>query len=554
MRKIIYIILSVLVASLNNLSAQDKLIYRDDMVNLSPSGNRYNEFSFNTEYKMLSNFLTNPAFERILALDSSLVLKSYIAVSGATAKLDGDYLLSEGNNFNNYSIDGFGVVTLKEHGTLYGHAQFSQGVDKSISWNTVRYPELYTPYIATDSLGGDCNYDFYSLKGGYAFNRGNWYYGVELSFRGEQSHRMTDPRLLNITSWVNAKVGAGYNTKKSTVLLSASYERNKQYNTMSYWRPGQQERIFLTTGFGLYDTQYSLVVMGYSRMYYMSRMNFGINYKYRFNENTSLSIGMGYDRYRVSTEETSVRNLYNATTKKYTPKFEFSRGGGLIDWLVYGEFNHQTRAGEENIYETYLSDEVNFVYNFRLISTRYNYSSSNSDFTLQVKPSLNITPASKFSLLLGAYGANREEEYETRDFFIQNQWVEPHAGLGFDFNNIKHSVSASAIFSHKYTLNGVYDVNLTNTSIEYLDFQHAFAPYAFYANEYNSLKFSLAYIRAISKVSIGVKVEGMLRDGTRNSDVIYTGDIGFESSAPLISKNPDLYKEGYGRLSLFVLF
>ncbi|MFI3322030.1 MAG: hypothetical protein R3Y50_05845 [Rikenellaceae bacterium] len=534
--------------------AQDKLLYRNESISLTPSAERYNEFTFNTESKMLSNYLSNPAFERVLALDSTVVVKSYLAVNGAGAKLNGDYLLSEGNNFKNYSIDGFGVVKLKRYGTLYGHAQFSQGEDKSISWNAIRYSDIYSPYIATDSLGGDTSYDFYALKGGYAFNRDKWYYGVEMSFNGEQAHRMTDPRLLNITSWVNAKLGVGYHTDQSTTLFSASYERNKQYQTMSYWRPGQQERIFITNGFGLYDTQYSLVVMGYSRMYYMSRVDFNLIHKQKLGDNVSVSASMGYNRYRVATEETSVRNLYNATTKLYTPKFELNINGGIIDWIVYGEFNHQTRSGEENIYETYLSDEVNFVYDFRLISTRYNYSAKNSDLLLQIKPSLRPNLTSKISLLLGSYGANREESYKTRDYLVQNRWVEPHVGVGYDFNNKKHNISTSLIYSQKYLLDGVYNVVNENATISYLDFQHAFAPYAFYSSEYDSFKLSVSYIRALSKMSIGTKIEGMFRNGQRNNDVVYTNDIGFESSASLISKTADIYSENYGMLSLFVLF
>ncbi len=558
MKKTLYILsfLSLCLCAVHSHAQELMMLYRDQRIDLTQSTKRYSEIGFDTENRMLRSYLTNPAYERIVALDSTILKKSYVGVNASRGDLSGDYLLSEGNVSQNYSIDGFGSMSLRGEGTLYGHIQFSQGVDRSISWNAIRYSELYSPYVTTDSLGGDVNYDFYSIVGGYAFNKGCWNYGVEMSFDGEQAHRMTDPRLKNITSWVTAKVGVGYQGSRSTTLLSASYQRNKQHQTMRYWRPGQQERIFVCNGLGLYDTQYSLVVMGYSRMYYMWRMDANLNHTHQLGDRTSLSVGVGYDQYRVSTEETSVRNLFNATTRRVTPKLELVQNYSWGKQILYGELNHQSRAGEENIYETYLSDELNFVYDFRLISTRYNYFAENTDALLQFKTFWNVgSSGSSFSGLLGGYFSNRQERYTTRDFFVQNQWVEPHVGVGYDFRSTRNTLSLSMVYSQKFILEGVYDVDISRgANIEYLDFQHSFSPYAFYSSEYGSLRFSATYIHNLRRFSLGVRAEGMMRNGSRAEGVEYTGDIGFESSAPLLSKTVDRYIENYGRVSVFVLF
>ena len=559
MRKSIYIlVVFVIIASVNSVSAQDMLTFKNESARLSPSAIRYDEFDFSTENRMLTNYFSNPVFERIISLrkiDSTMMIqrRSYIAVNASAGGLPNDYKLSEGNNFTNYSIDGFGTLTLKEYGTLYGHAAYAKGCDKNIGWSGVRYADLYTPYITTDSLGGDINYDFYSISGGYAFNKSNWYFGLNASFRGEEAHRISDPRQLNLTSWINGDLGIGYVNNKSMFLFSVGYERNKQHHTVRYWRPGQQDRFFVSYGFGFFDDKQSKVSFGYSRMYYIDEVNTGITYRYNFNKKSLLTLGSSIKYNMLKTEESDIRTLYHATTYQFNPNVEF-RFENRLKWLIYGEFDYKGRCGTENIFEQYLVDELNHVYDFRQISEQQNYNSSISHFLLQVKPSYKIRRKHTISLVGGVYGERREEQYKVGDHRIMNKWIEPHAGLGYEFKHKNSQLILSSIFSKKFSLKNLYDVDLNSSSLEYLDFQHAFAPYAFYANEYCGLKLNISYIRVLNAFSLGVRFESFIRNGQRNSNVVYTKDIGHESSAPLISKDPDMYKENWGKIALFVMF
>ena len=129
LRNIILLALYVIVAV--PVSAQFKSSYRDLGEQLTPSAVRYSEFDFYTEERLLTKFFANPAYNHKLTTDS-IEQRSYIAANGNYANLSNDYHIAEGNNFKSYSLDAFGVMSLKAYGTLSGQVEFAQGEDKNI--------------------------------------------------------------------------------------------------------------------------------------------------------------------------------------------------------------------------------------------------------------------------------------------------------------------------------------------------------------------------------------------------------------------------------------
>lgn len=542
-------------------SAQSLMEYKDEGESLSPSETRYEQIHFNSENRMLRTLFAHPTMEHLIAKDSMLfgahARRNYVGVNYAEATLPHDFHPFEGNGFQNYSVNASGVIHKAKLGTLYGSAEYARGMDEGIGWSAIRHYDTYAPYLSSDSIGGDNSWEMYALKGGYAFTLDSrWTLGAQFSYKGEQAYRLTDPRLLNTTSWVNLDLSAAYAiSSKQQLLLTVGYERNKQYMTERYWMPGLQERFFHAYGFGMYNDMYSRVSFGYSRMYYLQGVDARAAYIHRFNDHSRLTASMGFYHNEMKTEETSILNLYRSTTTEVTPSVEYSLKRGNFALLINAEAKLRLRTGYENIYDQVIIDKPNNIYDYRLLSTRQHYNAANTEGLIQAKPSYTIGKAHTLAAIVGSHYFLREEEYKAKTHHVVNQWIEPHLGLGYRYQKGTSSLDLSLLYSHKLPTKNTYKVNLVTTKkIEYLDFQHAFSPYAFYANEYDALRLNACYMHAFKPFSVGLRAEVMLRNGDRLEDVSYDGTIGFESTAPSISRTPDAYIERWGKVSLFVMF
>ena len=542
----------------NTLQSQSLLKYKDDGNDLSPSETRFNNYDFNTENRMFRTLFYNPAMEHIISSDSLFQTnerRNYVGVNYSAAALPHDFLILEGNDFNNYSLNAFGVINPKDFGTLYGSIEYARGMDKNIGWNAIRYYDIFSPFITTDSVGGDSSWEMYSLSGGYGFNINRWTLGAEFSYKGEQAYRLTDPRIINTTSWVNLDFGVSYRFSNSIMMFNSGYERMKQYQTERYWMPGLQERFFQTYGFGMYNDKYSRVSFGYSRMAYVQEFSLGAAYILDFDKDSRISASVRYYRSWLKTEESSIINLYKSKTNYFIPTIEYKIQKGGFNLLAMTEANIRLRTGYENIYDQVLIDPSNNIYDNRLISTRQNYNARNIEALLQIKPSYEFSTKHELSLVAGSYFFQREEEYKSKTHHLLNQWVEPHLGLGYELKASRSEFNFSMLLSKKITTDKIYKVNLTSTDeIEYLDFQHAFNPFAFYANNYNAFRINAAYIQDFKPFAVGLKAEFMLCDGNRLDDVIYDKTIGYNNSVQMVSKTPDAYIEKFGKITLFVMF
>ncbi|MGV2541756.1 hypothetical protein FO502_20695, partial [Bacillus pumilus] len=104
---------------------------------------------------------------------------------------------------------------------LSGRIQYAQGKHRNIGSSAMRLPELYFPYISTDSCGGDFKFDTYFAEGNYAFTLGKWTLGAKASFYGEQAYRPTDPRALNNTTWLRFNAGVARQIGRNLLLFDA---------------------------------------------------------------------------------------------------------------------------------------------------------------------------------------------------------------------------------------------------------------------------------------------------------------------------------------------
>ena len=220
-RKFSIIISSIIIAT--NVYSQTK---SDDIL--------YNKLSQTASFYTVNKQYLN---------DTSDCSSAEIVASYRNGKTDGDFLVYQGKSHYESRISGSGVKDYGKYGVLNGKCFYANGKDRGISWNAMRYPELYLPYIITDSTGGDSSFETYCAQGGYAKKSGNWHFGFDFSFLGEQAYRLTDPRVLNNTTFLTFKLSSGkvYNNGNA-LMISGYYMRNKQYLHDRYWRPGEQQK------------------------------------------------------------------------------------------------------------------------------------------------------------------------------------------------------------------------------------------------------------------------------------------------------------------------
>jgi hypothetical protein len=99
-----------------------------------------------------------------------------------------------------------------------------------------------------------------------------------------------------------------------------------------------------------------------------------------------------------------------------------------------------------------------------------------------------------------------------------------------------------------------YNVVMQNTKVKHLDFQQAFASYAYRAADLTQFVLMLSWEHQFGKLTAGMNASFYSAAGERLSDVAYTGMIGYPSTAPMLSVMPDLHDEKRGDLTVYVKF
>lgn len=557
MRRLSFYIFSLL--AIGTLQAQTSLLTERLRGSLSPSETRYNSLSTNMDVRQVKQLYANPAFYELAQAGDSLShagkYRSLVSTTYSNGQLKGDFLPYEGSAFEDFQLTGAGEYSLRSAGTLFGSVQYARGKHEGIGWSAMRYPELYLPYISTDSIGGDFQFEDYRVEGGYAFSLAGWTFGVQGAFHGEQAYRKSDPRALNNTTWLNLGIGAARSFKGHLFMLQGGFGRNKQHMSLRYWRPGQQDRFFVCYGFGLYDVRQSGVLFGYSRMYYIKEWNARLTYQSPEGKPLTVYASLGYDYDHMNTEESDIRDLYYSQTHSFSPTLR-------VDWKpassvllsLWLESKIDRRKGYENIFEQYLADEANNIYDFRQIDTQQKYIFNKSESLAQLRFRYQLNRSHSVGVQAGASYSLREEKYKGAGYNVKNASVFPHGQVEYRMERKRSELELSCLYGKRIRVSNEYNVVMNNQSIQHLDFQHTFAPYAYYNCSYSSIQVAATYVYHFSKFGIGANLKFMYTSGKRDEEAVYKQDIGFASSAPMITATPDKHNETWGSSSLFFVF
>ena len=523
---------------------------------LSPQEDRYYATSINMSLATDNVLYANPVYaewynhtDTILKRHPAIV---YAGIAGADGK--GDFIPYEGNGSADYRIGAYGEYTTQHSGTLSGSIQYARGNHRNIGWSAMRLPELYFPYISTDSCGGDFKYDTYYAEGNYAFTVRKWTFGAKGSFCGEQAYRLTDPRALNNTTWLRFNAGVARQIRHHLLMLDAGYGRNKQHMQLKYWRPGQQDRFFVCYGFGLYDTRQSAVSFGKSRMYYVNEFNARLQYLNLNLSTFSCHLSLAYSNQHMETEESDIYNLYESRSHNLSPLLHLTYEPGN-NWQLelFATGSIVLRKGYENIIEEYLIDKDNNIYDFRTIDTRQYYSRNTSELATALKASKRVGRIG-IGLQVGATTNGYEEKYTSGDYFIKLQTLTPHVKLSAEWQMPKDNVGIEFLYAYQNVARNNYEVWIQNNQIAHLDFQHAFAPYAFRTANLDKMTVCVTWQHRLKRMAVGLNAKLYIANGNRKEDVAYAGTVGFPSTAPMITLSPDKHKERWGSVTAFVTF
>lgn len=567
-----YIILAIFSSFVLPIYGQDASIYEWQTNSLSPSEKRWSEWSSSVDARITSSLRQHPVYHAMkndetdsmkTKRDSSLPSTFYphdkqniVLTSYGKGKTDGDFIPYEGKSNEDWRLFGHGCHNFGKHGTLYGTIQYARGTHKEISWSAMRFPELYWPYTLTDSTGGDSKFEYYGIEGGYGVNLGKVYFGVIAQFDGELAYRMTDPRLKNNTTFLQLGFDAGFSSPKGQRLMAeAKYLRNKEHESDSYWRPGEQQRFFTLYGFGLYDNKRSSVSMGRSRMYYVNGLNSHFSYASPTDKTVCTTINIGLNINKMNAEDSDFTSPYASKTTTFSPQIEFKWKINENNTISLFSDNHlEKRLGYERVFEKFITNTATSSYDYRQIA-------ENQYYTLLTRQGLN---ALRYSVSLGKhhmlgiqYGIGyfyRSEKNSFYDFSVVNKNIVFLPRIDYKLSTKKHELSAGFNWGHQKVRLHEYDVDIKTSSIQHLDFQTCFAPYAYYASEYDILAADLTYIYYFKKLGIGMRLKYMNISGNRLDDVEYTKEIGFNSICPMISPQSDIHNEQWINGSIFVLF
>lgn len=547
--------------------AQNADLFEDSY---SPLQSEYVDQTLRPETEWRNLMLSNPALlHRMIAVPTLPYSKGmkalsdstnylFVTAEGATGNNKGDYMPVKGNKFNDFTVRSLGYSRSSNH-LLLGKANFTTGRHGNIGWNTQRNPDLYWPYLLADSTGGNVRYETYGVMCAYSFNIKKAAVGVQGEYKGDYAFTQNDPRKENISSWFSLKAGAAMPLLKGTISASAQYTRHRQQMKVKHFRSGQFTNFFTEYGFGMFDYIYSPVFNYTSERRQANTWVASVAYLSDQTAPLRVLARLNYSVDVMKTEESTYHlNLYRATTN--TPQVSLGALWNNQTWgiAVLADAQKSSRHGRENLFERYVSATVDGVdvYDYRLTGHQDRYKLSITDARLSLKASRFLSDRLTLSVLGGASYWLRDETYSDKGYQISNALLTPKVGVEAQYAHEQFGLTARLTYGRRFCVDNKYNVGLQ--AERQTEFQHAFATYAYYANEGSICTAELTATRAISDVRLGLRLQMLYIRADRLSSVSYD-ESRFETAVPKATKHsisltPDRHNAFWLKAGVFVEF
>lgn len=546
--------------------AQDPVLFQGGN---SPLESDYRQMGVRPETAMRDAVLINPAALNSLMGEGSLFFNGNprvvraespltVAASGATGRMRGDFIPVLGDSFDDASLLANGHIR-RQGDVLYGKAGFTTGRHRGIGWNILRSPETYWPYVIADSTGGDMGYETYNLMLAYSRAAGR---RVDMGFSGEYTgdfaYRKTDPRIEDVASWLTVRAGVALRVDSGGRLaLGLEYGLHRQHSEVRHFRSGQFAGFFTEYGFGMFDYIHSSIFNSTKCLMRQHSACGSVQYsstpggRLRFNGRVAYGLDV------MRTEENTYKiNLYRAMTSRLTANASFLWRGGAWGAALFANATNERRRGRENIFERYVSDQVDGVdiYDYREIGHNDRYTLRKVTADAQAKLSRYVGTSATLSVIAALDYFGRRETYAENDYEISNALLTPHAGLEAERQTDVLCARVTARYGRRVSVESKYSVGVDLD--RHTEYQHAFSPFAYYSHEGGVLTMEGEVSRRVGAVRLGLLAQVMLVRADRLDGAAYDS-ARYRDAIPLAGKHtlsltPGRHDQHWAKFTFFV--
>ena len=235
---------------------------------------------------------------------------------------------------------------LTDRFTVWGGAGYSTGVVKHVKWNSVAdIAELY-PYYLADTIGGTLRDEQYDFSGGCGYSKGRLNIAGQMSYRAVQDYRTTDPRIRNIVSDLQLKMGMKYGFGDYDVGMSLGMRIYGQTSSVEFYREAGKSPEYQMTGLGTCYERFS----GDVNALYFKGVGFDGSLCLKPVHNSGFVVKMDLSKFDNTRIATSINSFPITTlhTYSFVSLFGFQRNDKRMSrWLV--EVDYTRKSGVEHI-------------------------------------------------------------------------------------------------------------------------------------------------------------------------------------------------------------
>lgn len=436
------------------------------------------------------------SFASMLHRDESNI----VDVSFSNVNNSGEYLHYDGSRNTFGNIVAGGELHLKNAGTLYGMAAYSNGGSRGISLSYALHPEDVAPYFVSDSLGASTMHrEIYTVSGGYSFSLSNMELGIDALYEGIAQSRNHDPRHTNYSHLLRLGFSAAKVWHSDIAGIKVMPEWSRQSISANSMLDGL--KFFDFYGFGLYNRRESQSAITYGRQ--QTIRGVGAQAMYMHSGSWDVTLNAGWRYRRLNTEEYNFKDLFASTTNHLWEQAIATHRSG--QWMTTLQLSaaQQKRKGEENVYEQQVQDKDQGLYDYVKVGTNKLYSLTIYNADLRLKEAYFITPATSVFALGAATWQHYEEKYDSPVRSIKNQTMTATVAAGINHKGSKvelegelHAATQGG-WDNKYSLTGSMN-----------DFQRimAFTPYQLRGENHQVLGASFVGSHKLGKgLAIGIK-------------------------------------------------